>query len=237
MAKLCVALDMAYKNDNLNLCKALAKDGISDIYLKVGLRSFIRDGADFVDEIKNLGFKVFLDLKLYDIPNTMLDSIDEIIKLKIDILTIHSSAGRSALSAIGDLLHSLTNPPLVFAISALTSFNQEDFSEVYNDNIDNAILKFAKLSCECGISGVVCSPLESKTIKDNYDLLTLTPGIRPIDSDFDCNLDLYNSKDDQSRSASIKMALDYGSDFIVIGRPIYKNKNPSLLIKKILEIL
>lgn len=237
MAKLCIALDMANKNDNLNLCKEISLNNIKDVYLKIGLRSFIRDGLDFINELKKLGFKIFLDLKLYDIPNTMLDSINEIMKLNIDMLTIHSSAGRSALESIGRLINTSNNPPLVFAVSALTSFNQEEFSEIYNDIINNAVLKFAKINYECGINGIVCSVLESKMIKTNYDLLTLTPGIRPIASDFDCDLNLYDSKDDQNRSASIKMALDYGSDFVVIGRPIYKHNNPSLLVNKILEIL
>lgn len=237
MAKLCIALDMASKNDNFSLCKELANNNLNNIYVKVGLRSFIRDGINFINELKNLGFKIFLDLKLYDIPNTMLDSINEISKLKIDIITIHSSAGRNALSVIGDYIKSRDNYPLVFAVSALTSFNNEDFHEVYNDSINNAVLKFAKIGYECGIDGMVCSALESRIIKDRYNLLTLTPGIRPISSDFDCNLDLYNNKDDQSRVTSIKMALNYDSDFIVIGRPIYNHSNPSLLVKKILEIL
>ena len=241
MAKLCIALDMANKNDNLNLCRSLneelAGNDISNIYLKIGLRSFIRDGIDLVNDLNNLGFKIFLDLKLYDIPNTMLDSIIEISKLDIDMLTIHSSAGRSALCAISDCVKSQINPPLIFAVSALTSFNKQDFNEIYNDDINNAVLKFAKISYECGIDGVVCSALESSMIKNSYSLLTLTPGIRPAISDFDCNLDLYDSKDDQNRITSIKMALDYGSDFIVIGRPIYRYKNPAFLVKKILEIL
>lgn len=241
MAKLCIALDMESKNDNLNLCREIANNDISNIYLKVGLRSFIRDGLGFIYELKKLGFRIFLDLKLYDIPNTMLDSINEFIKLDVDMITIHTSAGRSALKSIGDLIRQDKNSPLVFAVSALTSFNDSDFNEIYNDNINNAVLKFAKLSKDCGISGVVCSPLESKMIKSCCDVLTLTPGIRPLASDFNSldstNLCLYDSKDDQNRSASIKMALENKSDFLVIGRPIYKNTNPSLLVRKILEIL
>ncbi|RDU57355.1 orotidine-5'-phosphate decarboxylase [Helicobacter sp. MIT 99-5507] len=238
MARLCIALDMESKNDNLKLCRDIANNDTSNIYLKVGLRSFIREGLGFIYELKKLGFRIFLDLKLYDIPNTMLDSIKEIIKLDIDMLTIHASAGRSALQSIGDLIKQDKNSPLVFAVSALTSFNEIDFNEIYNDNINNAILKFAKLSKECGISGIVCSPLESSIVKNSYDLLTLTPGIRPSSCDFD-DIDsaLYDSKDDQNRSTSIKMAIAHKSDFLVIGRPIYKNTNPSLLVKKILEIL
>ena len=238
MAKLCIALDMESKNDNLRLCEEIAGNLTCDIYLKIGLRSFIRDGLDFVYALKKLGFRIFLDLKLYDIPNTMLDSINEIKNLNIDMLTIHASAGRVALQSIGDLIKQDKNMPLVFAVSALTSFSELDFDEIYNDNINNAVLKFARLSKECGISGVVCSPLESNIIKDSYDLLTLTPGIRPDSSDFEyLDSALYAISDDQNRSTSIKTALKHKSDFLVIGRPIYKNKNPALLVRKILEIL
>lgn len=235
--KLCLALDLPTRDENLILCENLAKNNINDIYLKIGLRSFIRDGSGLIEDLRNLGFKIFLDLKLYDIPNTMLDSINEIAKLKVDILTIHASSGRIAMSEIGRLTKKSKNMPLVFAVSALTSFGNEEFSEIYNILLSEAIFNFAKISSECGIDGIVCSPLESKSIKDNFDLLTLTPGIRPIKSDFNAELDLYDSNDDQSRISSINTAIEQCSDFIVIGRPIYKSKDPVFITKQILSIL
>lgn len=243
MAKLILALDMESREENLRLCRNLASENIKDLYLKVGLRSFIRDGVSFIDELKSLGFKVFLDLKLYDIPNTMLDSIKEISMLNIDIITIHASSGRVAMVSIAKYLHSISKPPLIFAVSALTSFDNEGFREIYNIELDSSVIKFAKISSECGINGVVCSPLESEMIKEAFpNLLTLTPGIRPQksdfqDSDFNKNIALESAKDDQNRISSIKDALAQKSDFIVIGRPIYKNKEPLLLTKYILEVL
>lgn len=238
MPKLILALDMDTKEENLALCKNLANNNILDLYLKVGLRSFIRDGVDFINELKNLGFKIFLDLKLYDIPNTMLDSIKEISKLGVDIITIHASSGRVAMKSITHYLHTIQNPPLIFAVSALTSFDNNGFKEIYNMDLNDSVMKFAKLSSECGINGIVCSPLESGFIKNSFpNLLTLTPGIRPLQSDFKHKVELDSTKDDQNRVSSIKDAIAQKSDFIVIGRPIYKSKEPLLLTKYILEIL
>lgn len=237
MPKLILALDMDTRKENLELCKNLADNNILDLYLKVGLRSFIRDGFQFINELKNLNFKIFLDLKLYDIPNTMLDSLNEISKLEVDIITIHASSGRVAMESMAHHLHNQKSP-LIFAVSALTSFTNNDFKEIYNMDLNDAVMKFAKLSSECGINGVVCSPLESGFIKNSFpNLLTLTPGIRPLQSDFKHKVELDSTKDDQNRISSIKYAMAQKSDFIVIGRPIYKNKEAVLLTKYIIETL
>ena len=124
--KLCIALDMPSPKDNLKLLENLKNT--KDIWVKVGLRSFIRDGKDFLYQIKSIGdFKIFLDLKLYDIPNTMGDSIDEITKLPIDMLTIHASSGREAMQEVIKRIQHMQNPPLIMAVTALTSFNQKSF--------------------------------------------------------------------------------------------------------------
>ncbi len=235
---LCLALDMPHKSQNLALCENLAFHNLTDLYLKVGLRSFIRDGIDFIEQLKTFGFRIFLDLKLYDIPNTMLDSLDEIIKLNIDILTIHASSGRVAMESVARRLSNIDNPPLVFAVTALTSFSEEGFREIYNAKLDCSVIELAKITSECGINGVVCAPLESKLIKSKFDLLTLTPGIRPCSDDFiGENVELYNSNDDQNRATSLKSALEQDVDFIVIGRPIYKHNNPVFITQKILSML
>lgn len=224
--KLCVALDMDSKHDNLSLLESLKEH--DDLYVKVGLRSFIRDGYLFLDEIRKIAnFKIFLDLKLYDIPNTMFDSIDEIIKLGIDMVTIHASSGREAMNSIATKLSKVQNPPIILAVTALTSFDDSNLFEIYNDSLESCVLKFAKLSYECGINGVVCSCFESKMIKTNIgnDFLTLTPGIRPFGE----------SVGDQKRVANIKEAFDSKSDFIVVGRPIYKAQNPKEAVKRILN--
>ena len=133
--KLCIALDMPSPKDNLKLLENLKNT--KDIWVKVGLRSFIRDGKDFLYQIKSIGdFKIFLDLKLYDIPNTMGDSIDEITKLPIDMLTIHASSGREAMQEVIKRIQHMQNPPLIMADTPLTNFNQRGFFEIYQANLE-----------------------------------------------------------------------------------------------------
>lgn len=224
--KLCVALDKEDKNANLQLVRELKE---FDIWLKVGLRSFIRDGNDFLDEIRqiNSNFKIFLDLKIYDIPNTMADSAESIANLHVDMFNVHASAGKVAMKMVMDRLKSYKNPPIVLAVTALTSFDEENFRNIYNQDISQKATTFAKDSYESGLDGVVCSVYESNDIKSATcnDFLTLTPGIRPFGE----------SSNDQKRVANIKTAQENKSDFIVVGRPIYQDKNPKEVVKKILQ--
>ncbi|WP_349252800.1 orotidine-5'-phosphate decarboxylase [Campylobacter gastrosuis] len=224
--KLCVALDMASRDENLNLARELK--GL-DLWLKVGLRAYLRDGAEFVNELKNLGFKIFLDLKIHDIPNTTADAAEVIANLNVDMINIHASAGERAMSEVMARLNALPRRPLVLGVSALTSFSDDEFRAVYNDSIENAVRKFSLSAYLAGLDGMVCSVFESKMIKDatNAKFLTLTPGIRPFGE----------STDDQSRVADLNTAKENLSDFIVVGRPIYKAQNPRLVAEKILNAI
>ncbi|KEA45682.1 orotidine 5'-phosphate decarboxylase [Campylobacter mucosalis] len=221
--KLCVALDMASRDENLALAKSLL--GL-DLWLKVGLRAYLRDGAEFVNELKNLGFKIFLDLKIYDIPNTTADAAQVIANLNVDMINIHASAGVRAMSEVMARLNALPRRPLVLGVSALTSFSDDEFRAVYNDSIKNAVRKFSLSAYSAGLDGMVCSVFESKMIKDatSAKFITLTPGIRPFGE----------STDDQERVADLNTAKENLSDFIVVGRPIYKAQNPRLVAEKIL---
>ncbi len=243
MTKLIIALDMPTKAQNLSLCENLAQkldsSDLSNLYLKIGLRSFIRDGAEFVRDLQGLKFRIFLDLKLYDIPNTMLDSLREIADLGVDIVTIHASSGRIAMREIANFAKLQKTAPLIFAVTALTSFDEVAYSEIYRSNISDSVANLSQIAQDCGIDGIVCSPFESKEVKEKFNLLTLTPAIRPVASDFsvDLGLDLANQKDDQKRSATLSFALSQKSDFLVIGRPIYTHKEPILLTKHIIQKL
>ena len=226
--KLCIALDLPTMQENLHLAKSIS--GISDdIWLKVGFRSYIRDGKDFIDELKNLNFKIFLDLKLYDIPNTMADAAEEIAKMGVDMFNIHASAGRVAMKAVMDRLSTFKNRPLVLAVTALTSFDEKNFEEIYASNIATKASEFAKMSYDNLLDGVVCSAFESLDIKDitNDKFITLTPGIRPFGED----------SADQKRVADIEFAKKAKVDFIVVGRPIYKADNPREIVEKIIKEL
>jgi orotidine-5'-phosphate decarboxylase len=223
--KLCIALDLPTKEENLALAKSIKIS--DDIWLKVGFRSYIRDGKDFIDELKKLGFKIFLDLKLYDIPNTMADAAEEIAKMGVDMFNIHASAGRVAMQTVMDRINKYENRPLVLAVTVLTSFDEATFEEIYEASIGLKAEQLAKMSYEAGLDGVVCSAFESIDIKNitNDKFITLTPGIRPFGED----------AGDQKRVADIKFAKNAKVDFIVVGRPIYKASNPKEVVEKILK--
>lgn len=224
--KLCVALDLDKQEENLKIIKNI-KD--FDVWLKVGLRSYIRDGKEFLDEIKqiNPNFKIFLDLKLYDIPNTTADAAEEVARLGVDMFNIHASAGKEAMREVMKRLQNISNRPKVLAVTALTSFDEAGFRDVYNQDLTSTAIKFAKDSFESGLDGVVSSVYESKAIKNatSGEFITLTPGIRPFSEE----------SGDQKRVADIAMAKENLVDFIVVGRPIYKSDDPRGVVQRILE--
>ena len=224
--KLCVALDLGSKQECLQLASELA--GLADkIWLKVGLRAYLRDGAGFVGELKKLGnFKIFLDLKLYDIPNTMADAAEEIAKIGVDMINVHASSGKRAMATVMERLDRLASRPLVLAVSALTSFDQAEFSAVYEQNLSDAVRKFSMMSYKAGLDGMVCSAYESRLIKDatSANFITLCPGVRPFGE----------SAGDQKRVADLGVARKAGADFIVVGRPIYQAQNSREICERIL---
>ncbi len=224
--KLCVALDLPTLEENISLAKELKT---FDIWLKVGFRSYIRDSRTIIDKLKeiNPNFKIFLDLKLYDIPNTMADAAQEISELGIDMFNIHASSGKKAMQTVMDRLSKKEKRPLVLAVTALTSFDDQSFHEIYGTDIKTKASQFAKDAYESGIDGVVCSTFESSMIKTNTskNFLTLTPGIRPFGED----------AGDQKRVATITIAKKELVDFIVVGRPIYQSNNPKSIVERILS--
>ena len=223
--ELCVALDLPTKEENLSLIEKIKEH---DIWLKVGLRTYIRDGEAFLHDIKKINpdFKIFLDLKLYDIPNTMADAAESIMGLGVDMFNVHASAGKRAMSTVMERLSKYENRPIVLAVTALTSFSEDEFTAVYENKIAHKANQFAKDAMDSGLDGVVCSAYESASIKKitNEKFMTLTPGIRPFGED----------AGDQKRVADVAFAHEQSVDFIVVGRPIYQSKNPSEVVAKIL---
>ncbi len=224
--QLCVALDLDNKRDILKLVEQLKE---FDIWLKIGFRTYIRDGKKLIKQIKKINpdFKIFLDLKLYDIPNTMADASEEIAKLGVEMFNIHASSGKVAMQTVMKRLEKFENPPIILAVTALTSFDEVNFKKIYNKSIDEKATDFAKESFESGVDGVVCSAYESKIIKkvSSKKFLTLCPGIRPFKE----------KSDDQKRVADLKKAKKELVDFIVVGRPIYQSDNPVEIVAKILK--
>ncbi len=226
--ELCVALDLSTKEENLALVEKIKA---YPVWIKVGFRSYIRDGKEFIQAIKaiNPEFKIFLDLKLYDIPNTMADAAESIMGLGVDMFNVHASAGKIAMQTVMQRLEKYENRPIVLAVTALTSFDEESFKAVYNQDISSKADQFAKDTYEAGMDGVVCSAFESASIKaiTSDSFATLTPGIRPFGED----------AGDQKRVADLAMAKEQRVDFIVVGRPIYKSEDPAAVVAKILSQL
>lgn len=225
--KLCVSLDLSTAEENLELVKQI-KD--FDVWLKVGFRSYIRDGKKFLEDLKaiNPNFKIFLDLKLYDIPNTMADAAEEIANFGlVDMFNVHASSGVEAMKTVMNRIKDIPNKPLVLAVTALTSFDNDSFKAIYNEDISTKATQFAIDTFESGIDGVVCSAFESLDIKNNTskEFITLCPGIRPFGED----------SGDQKRVADIPFAKENLVDFIVVGRPIYKSENPKKVVEEILK--
>jgi len=224
--ELCVALDLPSGKENL----AESLKGY-DVWMKVGFRTYIRDGKEFIVALKaiNPDFKIFLDLKLYDIPNTMADAAEEIAKLGVNMFNIHASAGSVAMKTVMDRLSTYDNRPLVLAVTALTSFDEGNFKEVYEKSINEKAEQFAKMSYANGLDGVVCSTFESRAIKNatSEDFITLCPGIRPFGE----------VTGDQQRVATLELANEEGVDYPVVGRPIYKDEKPQKKVEQILEVI
>jgi len=226
--ELCVALDLPSAKENLALASSLKEH---NIWMKVGFRAYIRDGKEFIESLQeiNPNFKIFLDLKLYDIPNTMADAAEEIAKLGVNMFNIHASAGVVAMKTVMDRLSTYKNRPLVLAVTALTSFDEENFSLIYEKSINEKAEQFAKMSYANGLDGVVCSTFESRAIKNatSQSFLTLCPAIRPFGED----------AGDQQRVATLEVAKEERVDFPVIGRPIYKDENPLQKVQDILKMM
>lgn len=224
--ELCVALDLPSMKENLALVEKIKR---YPVWLKVGLRAYIRDGEPFLKAIKQIhpDAKIFLDLKLYDIPNTMADAAESIMGLGVDMFNVHASAGERAMREVMTRLAKYKERPLVLAVTALTSFSEEEFRDVYSAGIAKTADKFAIDAHEAGLDGVVCSVFESASIKamTSGDFITLTPGIRPFGED----------AGDQQRIATVETAQKEKVDFIVVGRPVYKAEDPARIVKRILE--
>ena len=226
--ELCVALDLPSAEENLKVAQSIKE---IDVWLKVGFRTYIRDGKAFIESLKeiNPNFKIFLDLKLYDIPNTMADAAEEIAKLGVAMFNIHASAGAVAMQTVMQRLEKYEDRPLVLAVTALTSFDEENFKSIYEKSIDEKAEQFAKMSHENGLDGVVCSTFESSAIKEatSDSFLTLCPGIRPFGED----------AGDQQRVATLELASKQRVDFPVVGRPIYKDEKPRAKVEEILKVM
>tara|TARA_B100000579_G_scaffold102334_1_gene81454 strand:- start:77 stop:739 length:663 start_codon:yes stop_codon:yes gene_type:complete len=175
--------------------------------VKIGSVAFNSSGHKLIHYAAEKGFKIFLDLKLHDIPNTVKKSIEGLTSLPISMLTIHTSGGKNMMSAA---MEAVSNTKIkVFGVTALTSLSNQDTKNIYNRTTPEQVNAMLDLAVSAKINGVVCSPHELELVKRRQNLLSITPGIR-----------LESSNDDQKRVMSPKEAIDLGADYLVIGRPI-----------------
>ena len=180
--------------------------------IKVGSVSFNALGHQSISYASNKGFKIFLDLKLHDIPNTVKKSIKGLVSLPIDMMTIHTSGGLEMMKAAKNAVDGTDIK--IFGVTALTSLSDEDTSLIFKRTAAEQVNTMLDLAEQAGIDGVVCSPHELSLVTKRESLLSITPGIR-----------LKDSNDDQNRVMTPKDALKQGANFLVIGRPITEAKN------------
>ncbi|TYP77927.1 orotidine-5'-phosphate decarboxylase [Paenibacillus methanolicus] len=211
-----------------------ALDGIP-CYMKVGMQLFYAAGPAFVASLKERGYQVFLDVKMHDIPNTVKGGANSIARLGVDMFNVHAAGGRdmmeAALEGVDSALSRGGARPLVIAVTQLTSTNQSVLNEEIGiaGSVEDAVIRYAKLAHAAGLDGVVSSPQEVTAIKTacGAAFKTVTPGIRPAGADMN----------DQSRILTPRQALDQGTDFMVIGRPITAAQDPRASIESIIEEL
>ena len=224
-SKIFVALDVETKAKALEIVGDLRGLGAC---FKIGKQLFTSTGPELVREIVTMGEDVFLDLKYHDIPNTVAKAGAAAAQLGVKIFNVHASGGRKMMEAVRSEMDKLTNPPLVLAVTILTSLGEEDIREVgFDRTIPEQIAKLAKLAKDSGMDGVVASPLEIELIRETCgkDFKILTPGIRPA----------FAAVNDQKRIATPAEALRKGADYLVIGRPITAAENRRDAFLKILE--
>ncbi|PWY55988.1 orotidine-5'-phosphate decarboxylase [Legionella qingyii] len=226
MPKLIVALDFDNEHDALRLIEKLDPQSCA---LKVGSELFTLLGTSFVKQLVKRQFKVFLDLKFHDIPNTVAKACKAGAELGVWMMNVHASGGMNMMQAARKAIDSYgASRPILIAVTVLTSFNQIELTSVgINTPVIDHVKKLAILTKESGLDGVVCSAQEVKAIKRacGEQFITVTPGIRLPN----------NVSDDQSRVMTPKQAIEEGSDYLVVGRPITQAANPELVVAEILK--
>ena len=219
--RIIIPLDMEYTSavsiaDKLdpNICR-----------LKVGNQLFTSSGPKIVKTLHDKGFEIFLDLKFHDIPNTVYESVRSAANLGVWMINVHASGGSKMLDASKKALEGFDKPPLLVGVTILTSISEEILTEIGFNNLDKQVMRLTKLAERSGLDGVVCAASDASKVKQTCgeSFLTVTPGIRPKDADFN----------DQSRTSTPKEAIANGSDFLVIGRPITGSEDPTNALENI----
>ncbi len=190
-------------------------------FVKIGMELFYAEGPSIVREIKKRGHKIFLDLKLHDIPNTVKKSMAVLSRLDVDMTNLHAAGTVEMMkAAVEGLTREDGTRPILIAVTQLTSTSEQRMQDelLINASINDTIVKYAQNAKEAGLDGVVCSPLEAAMVKSacGTEFMTVTPGVRFADGDVG----------DQVRVTTPEKAKEIGSDYIVVGRPITAAEDP-----------
>ncbi len=222
--KIIVALDVPTKVAALDLVDQL-REQIS--FFKIGLQLYTAEGPEIVRAVLSTGAKVWLDLKLHDIPNTVARAVESATNLGVHMLTIHLSGGSEMIRAA---TAARANNISILGVTVLTSATEQTLREIgIADKVDDQVLRLAKLGVDVEIDGVVAGPHEIKALRHEFgdEIKIVVPGIRPTRSE----------AGDQKRVMTPRQALDMGADYLVIGRPITTHPNPREAVAKILAEL
>jgi orotidine-5'-phosphate decarboxylase len=214
--KIIVALDYAAAASALALVDRLDPERCA---LKVGKELFTRAGPDLVETLVGRGFRVFLDLKFHDIPNTVAAACDAAADLGVWMVNLHASGGRRMMEAARERLAARAQAPLLIAVTVLTSLDRDDLAEIgCPDEPLTRVLRLAHLTQAAGLAGIVCSPQEAARVRGELgpDFLLVTPGVRPASA----------AVGDQKRIMTPREAIAAGADYLVIGRPITAADDP-----------
>lgn len=213
-----IACDFASAKDTFEFLDKFTEE---KPFVKIGMELFYAEGPEIVREIKRRGHKIFLDLKLHDIPNTVKKSMAVLSKLDVDMTNLHAAGTIDMMkAALEGLTREDGTRPILIAVTQLTSTSEERMQKelLINASINDTIVKYAQNAKEAGLDGVVCSPLEAGMVKNacSKDFITVTPGVRFADGEVG----------DQVRVTTPEKAKEIGSDYIVVGRPITQAEDP-----------
>ena len=225
--RLIVPLDVMTLGEEKEL---LDKLGSVVEFYKIGCTLFTSTGPKAVEEVKKRGFKVFLDLKYFDIPSVVAKAVESLVKLDVEIFTIHTLGGFELMESVVKVLCNMPHKPIALGVTVLTSINEAFLRDVLGTSdvtVEEEVGRLAELARSAGLDGVVASAFEIERIKRicGDDFIVLTPGIRPEGAE----------KFDQKRVYTPKEAIKKGADYIVVGRPIINSKEPAKVAEKIIE--
>jgi orotidine-5'-phosphate decarboxylase len=223
--RLVIAIDRSSRDEILALADAL--HGAAGVY-KIGLQAFIANGPAIVEELVGRGEKVFLDLKIHDIPNTARNAVAETARLGASILTVHAAGGHTMMSACSDVFADGMRP-ILLAVTVLTSLGDDELAAIgFQGNAATNAVRLARMAQRSGLDGVVASPLEIEAIRETCDsFVILTPGIRGPGDD----------TGDQSRTLTAAEAIRRGATYIVVGRPITGASDPRAAALRLLDTI